>query len=100
MPHLPIFHADTPIFRHTFDQACFPLLIDLDILFLDLLSNLHPLLRNGFFLWIARVSTQACTMDNTCKTSSRASTFCRCWSQSRSNAAFRLGPHTSGTDGA
>src|SRR5258708_5844195 len=39
MAHLGVFDADTPIFCHTFDQTCLPLLIDFYILRLDLLGN-------------------------------------------------------------
>ena len=38
-PHLGIFDTDSPIFGDSFDEACLPIFVKLDILLLHLLST-------------------------------------------------------------
>ncbi len=52
MTHLPILDADAAVLSGPLDQTGFAFLIDLHILFLDLLGNCYNLLCSCFFLVI------------------------------------------------
>src|SRR5258708_32937041 len=50
MPHLSIFDTDASIFGHSFDEVSFPVLIDLHILFSDLLGNFQGRLSQFYLI--------------------------------------------------